>query len=179
MERPVVGRGETSDLIACFEAHYEELIRFLTHRTGSVERATDVAQDTYLRLAAGREPPSGIDNPRAYLFKVAGNLAIDTLRKEGRIAARSAPEHHANGITDPLASPEITFLARERLRLLDETLRELRPNVRRALLMSRVEGLTFARIATELGVSESMVAKYIAQAMRACRESLRRSDEEK
>lgn len=178
MERPVVRRGGPSTLIASFEAHYDELIRFLTRRTGSVERAADVAQDTYLRLAANGEPRPEIDNPRAYLFRVAGNLAIDTLRKEGRMAARSAPEHHAATVTDPLASPETTLLARERLRLLDETLTALRPNARRALLMSRVEGLTFARIAAELGVSESMVAKYIAQALRACRDRLRQLDEE-
>jgi RNA polymerase sigma factor (sigma-70 family) len=67
---------------------------------------------------------------------------------------------------------------RERLRLLDETLTQLPPNVRRALLMSRVEELTFAQIAAELDVSESMVAKYIAQALRVCRDRLRQADEE-
>ena len=77
-----------------------------------------------------------------------------------------------------MASPERTLLARERLELLDEALAALPPNARRALLMSRVNHLTFARIAEELGVSESMVAKYIAQALRACRDHLRRFDEE-
>ena len=118
-----------SPLIASFEAHYDELIRFLTRRTGSVERAADVAQDTYLRLAANAEHKPEIANPRAYLFRVAGNLAIDRLRQDGRMATRSAPEHHAATVTDPLASPETSLLARERLRLLDETLTTLRPNV--------------------------------------------------
>ncbi len=173
-----MGSGGPSKLIASFEAHYDELVRFLTQRTGSVERAADVAQNTYLRLAASAEGGQEIGNPRAYLFRVAGNLAIDTLRKEGRIARRSAPEHHAAAVADPVASPETAFLVRERLRLLDETLTQLPPNVRRALLMSRVEELTFAQIAAELDVSESMVAKYIAQALRVCRDRLRQADEE-
>ena len=54
----------------------------------------------------------------------------------------------------------------------------LPPNARRALLMSRIDGMTFAEIAAVLGVSESMVAKYIAQALRAGRDYLRKIDEE-
>ena len=173
-----MGRRQRSNLIACFEGHYEELLRFLARRTGDAARAADIAQDTYVRLAAAPQPAGGVDNPRAYVFRVASNLAVDTLRKEGRIEARSTTIDGTETIADPLASPERTLLARERLGLLDEALSGLPPNARRALLMSRVNHLTFARIAEELGVSESMVAKYIAQALRACRDHLRRFDEE-
>lgn len=170
--------GEPTDLIATFEACYDELIRFLTQRTGSRERAADVAQDTYLRLAAAGQRAGEIGNPRAYVFRVASNLAIDSLRKNSRIEARSADENLAADLADPLASPEKVLLARERLRLLDETLSGLSPNVRRALLMSRVEGMTFSEIAKVLGVSESMIAKYIAQALRAGRDRLKGFDDE-
>ena len=170
--------GETTNLIAAFEACYDELLRFLTRRTGSTERAADVAQDTYLRIAAASEQGDAVRNPRAYVFRIARNLAIDTLRKDSRIANRTAEENHAATVADPLASPENLVLARERLRILDDTLTDLPPNVRRALLMSRVDGLTFSEIAAELGVSESMVAKYIARGLRAGRDRLRRIDEE-
>ena len=171
-------RRQRSNLIASFEGHYEELLRFLARRMGDAERAADIAQDTYVRLAAAPQPAGRIGNPRAYVFRVASNLAIDTLRKETRTEGRSTTIDGTEAIPDPLASPERTLLARERLELLDEALATLPPNARRALLMSRVNHLTFARIAKELGVSESMVAKYIAQALRACRDHLRRFDEE-
>lgn len=173
-----MGRRQRSSLIASFEGHYEELLRFLARRTGDAERAADVVQDTYVRLATAPQPSGGIENSRAYIFRVAGNLAIDTLRKESRIDSRSATMDRTDAIPDPLASPERTLLAKERLELLDEALAGMPPKVRRALLMSRVKHLTFARIAAELGVSESMVAKYVAQALRACRDHLRRFDEE-
>lgn len=171
-------RRRLSSLIASFEAHYDELLRFLTRRTGSADRAADVAQHTYLRLALAPEPSSPIGDPRAYVFRVAGNLAIDTMRKEGRIAARTALADRAAALADPAPSPETALLARERLALLDEALAGLPAKARRALLMSRLDGLTFAQIAAELGVSESMVAKYIAQALRACRDHLRKADEQ-
>lgn len=172
----------SSRLVVSFELHYHELLRFLTRRTGCVELAADIAQDTFLRVA--RTEPSGrIDNPRAYLFRVAGNLATDVLRKETRLAQRSSASTPATDGRRPASadlptSPESVFLARERLRLLDDALLHLPENARRALLMSRVDGVTFACIAAELGVSESMVAKYIAQALKVCRERLRQADDE-
>ena len=170
--------GEPPSLIATFEACYDELLRFLTRRTGNRERAADIAQDTYLRLAAANEHGLDIGNPRSYVFRVAGNLAIDSLRRDKRAAARTAADGLAPTLADPLPSPETVALKRERLRLLDETLMALPPNARRALLMSRVDGMTFAEIAAVLGVSESMVAKYIAQALRTGRDYLRKIDEE-
>lgn len=164
---------DRSALIAKFEAHYQELLRFLARRIGDSDRAADVAQETFLRLATASALPPSIDNPRAYLYRVAGNLATDAARSEVRRAGRTATVDHADALPDPTPSPEAALLARERLAILDEALARLPAKPRRALLMSRVEGLTFAEIAAELGVSESMVAKYVAQALRACRDQLR------
>lgn len=173
-----MGRREALGLIASFQAHYDDLLRFLTRRTGNAERAADVMQDTYLRLASIPETTTEIGNWRAYIFRVAGNLAIDTMRKEGKIDERSAAADLAATLPDPAPLPEVALLARERLELLDAALAALPHNARQALLMSRIDGLTFAQIAAELGVSESMVAKYIARALRACRDHLRQVDEE-
>jgi transmembrane sensor len=69
------------------------------------------------------------------------------------------------------------LLARERLQILDEALLQLSANARQALLLNRIEGLTQAQIAQRLGVSESMVAKYIGQALRHCRDWLKHNHE--
>lgn len=167
-----------SGLIETFAEQYEALLRFLTRRTGSAEKAADIAQETYLRLVVAGEAASEIGNPRAYVFRVAGNIAVDSMRRDRRIERRTAPAAEAARTPDPAASPERALFDRERLAMLDAALRDLAPAQRRALLMSRVEGRTFAEIAVILGVSESMVAKYIAHALRACRARLRRADEE-
>jgi RNA polymerase sigma factor (sigma-70 family) len=173
-----MGRHDVSALIASFRENYQDLLRFLTRRTGNAERAADVAQDTYVRLAA--IPPATLDiqNPRAFVYRVAGNLAIDTMRREGRIAADLTFLEAGEAVPDPTPSPEASALARERLRLLEGALDELPSKPRLALLLSRVEGRSFAEIARELDVSESMVAKYIAQALRHCRDRLQQGDNE-
>jgi RNA polymerase sigma factor (sigma-70 family) len=171
-----MGLRYQSSLTADLERHYDDLLRFLTRRLGNGHDAADVIQDAYLRLAAVQDGALSVRDARAYVFRVAGNLAIDRLRGDGRAAAHLAAAEAREEIADQAPSPEAAVLARERLRLLDEALDRLSPNARRALLLNRLDGLTHAEIARRLGVSESMVAKYIAQALRLCRDWLRRAD---
>ena len=168
-------RNDISALIASFRDNYQDLLRFLTRRTGDAERAADLAQDTYLRLATVQSSLE-IENPRAFVYRVAGNLAIDALRRDGRLAPDLTFLEAGEGVPDATPSPEASALARDRLRQLEEALDELPAKPRLALLLSRVEGRPFVEIAGQLGVSESMVAKYIARALRHCRDRLRHGE---
>ena len=173
-----MGRNDVSMLIAVFRENYQELLRFLTRRTGDAERAADLAQDTFVRLSAMPAGNVDIENPRAFVYRVAGNLAIDAMRREARIQAHFATSEVGSVVPDSKATPEGVALARDQLRRLEAALDELPPNPRLALLLNRVEGRTFAEIAGQLGVSQSMVAKYIALALRHCRDRLRLGDDE-
>lgn len=169
-----MGGADLSALISAFRENYQDLLRFLTRRTGSADRAADLAQDTYLRLAALAPASVDVQNPRAYVYRIAGNLAIDAARRDGRLPLDMTFVDAEERSTDP--SPEARALARERLRLLEAALDELPANPRAALLLNRVDGLTFAEIAARLDVSESMVAKYIARALKHCRDRLHDAD---
>jgi RNA polymerase sigma factor (sigma-70 family) len=173
-----MGRGSKSGLIVAFQALRDDLHRLLTWRTGDADDAADLVQETYFRLAAAQETGHNVDNPRAYVLRTATNLAIDWMRQKARLRAIHAPEDELEPVPDPAVLPEEVLLARERLRLLDEALRQLPPKPRQALLLNRVEGLTQAEIAKRLGVSESMVIKYVAQALRHCRAWRQRFDEQ-
>ncbi|TBV08825.1 sigma-70 family RNA polymerase sigma factor [Stutzerimonas kirkiae] len=170
-----MSRSDSADLLASFQEHYDDLLRFLARRLGDVECAADVAQDAYLRLAR-LQPDLPIDEPRAFVFRVAGNLAIDHLRRVRRLASLHAEELEAADIHDPGSGPEDTLAAGQSLAQLDAALDQLPANARLALLLNRLEGLTHAQIAARLGVSESMVGKYIVQAMRHCRAWRRQRD---
>lgn len=167
-----MGRHDASGLIAAFQQHYRDLLRFLVRRTGDSDRAADIAQETYIRLNATAAETTGVENRKAYIYRIAGNLAIDAVRREGRETAWLADHAPDDMIADPAPSPERVAIDRDRLRLLEETLDTLPPRARLALLMFRVDGLSHREIAERLGVSESMVAKYIGQALRHCRDRL-------
>ena len=161
-----------SGLLASFQEHYDDLLQFLTRRMSDRQRAADVAQETYLKLVKIDQQAVPVLHARSFIFRVAGNLAIDALRREQRIAASHEGSDGA-GRWPARRRPGGDAAGRERLQLLDEALLQLSSNARQALLLNRVEGLTQAQIAQRLGVSESMVAKYIGQALRHCRDWLK------
>ncbi|CAM4053849.1 Putative RNA polymerase sigma factor FecI [Pseudomonas wadenswilerensis] len=162
-----------SGLLSSFQEHYDDLLQFLTRRMSDRQRAADVAQETYLKLVKIEQQELPVLHARSFIFRVAGNLAIDTLRREQRMSANLDDSEAARQVPCPAPAPEAALLASERLELLDEALLQLSANARQALLLNRVEGLTQAQIAQRLGVSESMVAKYIGQALRHCRDWLK------
>ncbi|WP_312933700.1 sigma-70 family RNA polymerase sigma factor [Pseudomonas sp.] len=162
-------------LLISFQEHYADLLAFLARRLGNVENAADVAQETFLRLSRLADS-SHILEPRAFIFKVAGNLALDRLRQDRHRSALHCTDGLPDEVCDQQASPEKRFLDREALQQLDKSLAALPSNARLALLLNRLEGLTHAQIAQRLGVSESTVGKYIVHAMRHCRDWLRQSE---
>ncbi|BBU44244.1 sigma-70 family RNA polymerase sigma factor [Pseudomonas monteilii] len=164
-----------SGLLASFQEHYDDLLQFLTRRMSDRQRAADVAQETYLKLVKIDEQALPVLHARSFIFRVAGNLAIDALRREQRLAASHDDCDGAGELACPAPAPEAMLLAWERLQILDDALLKLPDNARQALLLNRVEGLTQAQIAQRLGVSESMVAKYIGQALRHCRDWLKQA----
>ena len=170
---PPMLTSPASGLLASFQEHYDDLLLFLTRRMNDRQRAADVAQETWLKLVKIDEQDVPVVHARSFIFRVAGNLAIDTLRREQRQESNLGDSDAAVQLVCPAPAPEATLLARERLAMLDEALLQLSDNARQALLLNRVEGLTQAQIAQRLGVSDSMVAKYIGQALRHCRDWLK------
>lgn len=161
----------TLPCLTAFEEHHNDLLRFFTHKLGCRDLAADCTQDTYMHLVRMRTSID-VQNPRAFLFRVAANLAVDNLRKlrtrRGALSIEPAPEETAS-----LApSAEDTLDAKQRVAQLEVAMRELSPKCRKALLLNRLEGKTHREIADSLQVSESMVAKYIVQALRHCRARL-------
>lgn len=68
----------------------------------------------------------------------------------------------------PRPAPSQLLEYREQLKLLAQALGELPENCRKAILLNRLEGYTHKQIAEQLGVSSSMVTKYIMRALKHC-----------
>ncbi|HEY6452828.1 MAG TPA: RNA polymerase sigma factor [Steroidobacteraceae bacterium] len=158
---------QQSETIArLYRENNRALVGFLVARLRSVQDAKEVAQETYVRLLQlGRPDPEVM--VRAYLFRVAGNLAIDKLRR--RATRNRATEELPAELPGGLGMPERQLLADEQLLLLTRCLQELPEKVRSAFLMCRVEGLNQHEIARRLSVTDRMVRKYITQALLHCR----------
>ncbi|PYE86501.1 sigma-70 family RNA polymerase sigma factor [Phyllobacterium leguminum] len=161
---------EKSPLLHMLTLHYADLVRHLTRKLGSAASARDVVQDTYLRLQhLPAETP--VHSPRAYIFRVANNIAVDHLRSEASRAryftSALAPDQ---ALDEPPADSVIDY--RQRLEILEKAVAELPDRCREVFLMHKFDGLSHMEIAGELGISRSMVEKHIMKALSHCRDRM-------
>lgn len=162
---------ESKQLALLFRNHRSELQAFAYRRLGDREAAADIVQDAFVRYATLAEEPDAtarIEQPRFFLWRIVTNLMTDRERQLSRRGQHAAIDDLADTLPDPEASPERRLAAQQRLEHLRSALQELPENCRSALLMNRIEGLGHIEIAQRLGVSPSMVSKYIMQALRHC-----------
>ncbi|MCO5146035.1 MAG: sigma-70 family RNA polymerase sigma factor [Aquamicrobium sp.] len=153
------------DIHTLFRRHARDIVQSLRRRGISEETAADLTQDTFVRVLTS--PPAtnaSSHNPAGYLFRVARNLGIDHQRRE-RLLVRVdlAPEDFA-AIADPSPSPEAITYDRQRLALTQAALAELPERTRRAFELHRMDEMTIAAVAAELGLSVSRVWTLIRTA---------------
>jgi RNA polymerase sigma factor (sigma-70 family) len=158
------------DLQTVFLEIRPELDDWLRRRFQSTDFAADIVQDVFVRLHRVRPPLEGRSDARAYLFRMASNAAIDHYKVEARRtvllqSAASLQETAEDG-------PEAGLFVREQVRLVREAMQELPKHCDEMLILSRVYGLTNGEIADAMGVSKSLVEKYIAMALDKARDTL-------
>lgn len=164
---PAAGdQGHSRALSSLFEEHNRTLQSFLMARLGNEQEAREVAQEAYVRLLQLHQPGT-VSFLRAYLFKTAANLAVDRIRQRANRERldRSGPESE---LIDRV-SPDRRLMAAEELGILEQALRELPPQYRRAFVLHRFEDWSTGQIAKELGVQERMVRNYISRAAIYCK----------
>lgn len=148
-----------------YSTHHGWLYSWLWRKLGSREDAAELAHDAFVRLLSAK-PAEPLTEPRAYLTTVAHGLVVNHWRKltleRAYLAALAArPEMLA-------PSPEERALVIETLCQIDAMLERLPAKARQAFLLAQLDGLTYAQIAEQLGVSDRMIKKYMAQAMLQC-----------
>lgn len=153
-------------LHALYRDHHGWLYRWLRGRLGNAADAADLAQDAFLRLLLRPRDFDGFDGERAYLSTMARGLCADLWRRR---------EIEQAWLAAQAARPEAVQPSAERHAIVIETLCEIDAMLRRlpwrtaeAFLMAVAYGMSNQEIAGELGVSDRMVRKYVAQAMLHC-----------
>ncbi|WP_225562798.1 RNA polymerase sigma factor [Rhodanobacter sp. DHG33] len=152
-----------------FREHNRALVAFLQCRLGSLADAQELAQEAWLRMLA-LEHPEQIDSPRAFLFRIAGNLAVDRLRMRKLREAPSIDEVPEPAHELHLAPvPERHAAAFAQWRELQSALRELPAKTSRAFVLYAIEGRDFEAIAHTMKLSARMVRYHVTRALAHCR----------
>lgn len=148
-----------------YEDHHPWLCGWLRKKLGCVDRAADLAQDTFIRVLIQRKAAE-LREPRAYLSSVARSLMIDMFRRR---ALEQAYLETLAACPEPVdISPEARALIIETLLEVDRLLDGLGERTREIFLMAQLDGLTYVEIARRMGVSVNTVKKHAVRALTHC-----------
>lgn len=147
--------------------YHISLLGFLRGRLRVAEDASDVAQETYIRMMQ-YEGSREIGSPSSLLFRIAINVANDLGRAEQVRHASDHCELDGLDLDSGTATPEREVAAAQDLGRLYQAITRLPPKCRQVFLLSRAEGMTYPQIAAHCGISVKMVEKHISHALAVC-----------
>lgn len=144
------------------------LTRYLRKRVPEGEDVDDFIQDAYVRLLAmNDEQRREIKDLPGFLVRTASNLLMDNFRKRRtRQKDMHTPVEEAHSSQDDWAfDGERVLRAKQELDWATQTLETTDHEARRALYLVRVEGLSHAQAARELGIEKKRVSRLIEIAL--------------
>ena len=159
------GFAPHQDIDVIYADHHGWLRTWLRRRLGNSADAADLAQDTFMRLLT-RHEPIAMREPRAVLTTVAQGVVSNFRRRRKIEDAYLASLSCLSDASVP--SAEARAMVLETLIELDRRLDTLAAPVRKAFLLSQLDGMKQADISLELDVSLATVQRYIVKATHLC-----------
>lgn len=161
----VIALQPSNPVEVLYNDHHHWLTGWLRRKLGCPEKAADLAQDTFIRVLSAREAPTLIE-PRAFLTTVAKRVLFNFYRRQDLERAylealAQMPEHVA-------PSEEDRAIILQTLLELDQLLDGLPKQVKRAFLLAQLDGLTYAQIGAQLGISIATVKRHLTKAAMRC-----------
>ena len=164
------GYGERTDIDALYRDQSPQLTRFFARRAAA-EDVSDLVQEVFRRLLGTASATHlRIDNPEAYLRRVADNVLRDQARKPSHRATHV--EWQDDAIPGP--DPHRELESRDTVARIDAAMQRLKPKTREIFMLHRLDGLSYAEIAAIKGLSVKGVEKQIGKALGALRRQLDR-----
>ena len=156
------GTSLRDEVARLFEESRDDVYRYLLTLGLYPPRAQEAVQEVFLRLYATLRKGEKIQNPRAWVFRVAHNLGL-------KIRARQQAEEPFDAevrsrYISLKSTPESELLDRERMLRVHDAIEGLSEQQKRCLFL-RMEGLRYPEIGSTLGISASAVGEFLRRAM--------------
>ncbi|WP_096084960.1 RNA polymerase sigma factor [Agaribacterium haliotis] len=148
-----------------YQKHWTGLCRSLRKVYGEgPPDAEDLAQEAftkYMRMA----DTSHIEEPRAFLLKIAINLGLKSLQRQSRSQdyVNKLIEYEREQVEE--RCPERVVAARQKIKSVEKNMRKLSKKQRELILRSRIKGQTYAQISEATGWSAADISRQLKAAL--------------
>lgn len=158
---PVLEPARDGHFDQVYRKEQPRLKRFFDWKAGP-EVSQDLVQDVFARALSGNQRDQ-LENPTGYLWRIAQNLLVDTVRKRKRRPAEVEFDEglHSQPAPDQTAALEAAQLQRH----YEKALTALPTRTREVFLMHRLDERTYKEIARALGITCAGVEYHMSKAL--------------
>ena len=154
------------DFKMIYDAHFDDLRRYLIYRSGDQDLSGDIAQNVFMKVWTKKiEIASG--NIKSLLFKMATDEFISHIRRK-----KVEKEYTESIDLRLMREPDNNDDLLEKKVLFQKALNQLPEKQKTALLMNKMQGLTYKEIAEVLNLSQKAIEKRIGLALKALKQNI-------
>jgi RNA polymerase sigma-70 factor, ECF subfamily len=165
----LIKKGDQNAFKQFFNIFYPEIYRFLSKYLSNDDEAQDLCQDTFIKFWQQRHIIDISSYPRAYLYKIAKNLAFNhTTRKPASVSFNQDLGYVPLKDNDPYVEYDNKNLAEE----CKKAINQLPERCRMTFILSRYEGLDYSEIAETMDVSLQTVKNQMSKAINSLKDKL-------
>ena len=169
------GEDNAVAISSAFMENESAIKRFLRRFFSVSHDVEEVSQETFLKAfqaAKSRE----IEQPKAFLFGVARNIALKRLSKNARAIVEFVEDSQSCGDIADEVSLEDALESRQRMLIFAEAVSTLPAQCQRVFIMKKVYGLSHKEIAARLKISVSTVEKHVANGLFRCGDYMKKKE---
>jgi RNA polymerase sigma factor (sigma-70 family) len=145
--------------------YFRRMRGLLLHRGRTREEAEDLIQDAFVRMQEYCERGGQVHQPEGFLVRTVLRLAINARRDEHRDCYADANVEELTWVIDTNPTPDEVLAGEQCLERMRDALDALSARTREVFFMHRLDGLSYAQIARQLGLSISAIEKHMASAL--------------
>ncbi len=155
---------------ALFEKYSQKVYHFSLSYLKDKQEAEEIVQEVFLKIWKSREELDTTTSFESFLFTIAKNAILNTIRKEKYVQAylNYAKLHPGKNV---LLDEELDF--NELQRAYQKSIENLPPRRKEIFILSREKNLTNAEIAVKMGISVKTVENQMTSALNDIKRSLR------
>lgn len=150
-----------------FKAYFGPLCNYVNSHIKDWESSREIVQGVFLKIWEGRDNLEINTSVKSYLYSAVRNRMIDTIRTNKK-AKDYASTLDPDGIVNEEKEMD-SFLIREEIL---KSMEKMKPKMKKIFALSKMEGLTYAEIASYLNISKRAVEDNVAKALKHLKEDL-------
>ncbi|MCD4664056.1 MAG: sigma-70 family RNA polymerase sigma factor [Bacteroidales bacterium] len=156
-----------------YKQNYEPIFKFCFRFLNSREKALDVTQDTFLKLYQQmNRGDCHIENPSAWLYKVAGNKSLNLINTASR---QKEIKEQLEFLSTEKSNPESLFIAKENTLRIMMAINGLKQQHQMLVLLYQ-DGLSYKEMSEATGIPLKSVGKTLWRSIEKISETIKKTD---